>query len=92
MALTLAWRKLRPLIRAERTPQRTVSNEFAATSLVTTPDLTTEEIDAIVLLVEHSVVLDMTDLALTMSGALAPAFFHLADLTPRAHVGGKQLG
>ena len=73
MALTLAWRKLRPLIRAERTPQRTVSNEFAARSLVTTPDLTTEEIDAIVLLVEHGVVLDMTDLALTMSAALAPA-------------------
>jgi hypothetical protein len=64
MVLTLVWRNLRPLIRTERTPQRIISNEFAATSLVTAPDLMTE-IDAIVLPVEHGLVLNMTDLALT---------------------------
>jgi hypothetical protein len=61
MALRIVWRN--PL-RTERAPQRIISNEFGATCAPTAPDLMTE-IDATVLLVEHGLVLDMTDLALT---------------------------
>jgi ribose 5-phosphate isomerase len=51
------------LIRTERTLQRIISNEFGAVDAVTAPDLMTE-IDAIVGVVEHGLVLDnTTDLA-----------------------------
>jgi hypothetical protein len=73
MALRIVWRNPMPLIRTERTPQRIISDELGATCAVTAPDLMTE-IDATVLLVEHGLVLDMTDLALT-SPRLWPLLF-----------------
>jgi hypothetical protein len=59
MALTIVWRNPLPLIRTERTLQRIISNELGAVDGVTAPDLMTE-IDAIVGVVEHGLVLDMT--------------------------------
>jgi hypothetical protein len=88
MALRIVWRNPLPLIRTERTPQRIISNEFGAAYAVTAADLMTE-IDAIVLVVEHGLVLD-TDLALISSGdhiLTAPSEAHgwvSALLPPRA--------
>jgi hypothetical protein len=100
MALTIVWRNRLPLIRTERTLQRIISNEFGAVYAVTAPDFMTE-IDATVLLVEHGLVLDTTDLAPISSGepsyrsyqlkptAWSPPFFHLVRLKPAAYVGGN---
>jgi hypothetical protein len=98
MALRIVWRNPLPLIRTELTPQRIISNEFGAAYAVTAVDLMTE-IDAIVLVVEHGLVLD-TDLAPISRGDhistdhLKPTvwslpFFHLVRLKPAAHVGGN---
>jgi hypothetical protein len=67
MALTIVWRNPLPLIRTERTLQRDISHKFGAVDGVTAPDLMTE-LDAIVGIVEHGLVLDMTQSALISSG------------------------
>jgi hypothetical protein len=67
MALTIIWRNRLPLIRTERTLQRIISHESGAVYPITDPDLIAE-IDAIVGVVEHGLVLDMTDLAPISSG------------------------
>jgi hypothetical protein len=88
MALTIVWRNPLPLIRTELAPQRIISNKFGAAYAVTAADLMTE-IDTIVLVVEHGLVLD-TELALISSGdhiSTAPAEAHglvPALLPPRA--------
>jgi ribose 5-phosphate isomerase len=67
MALTIVWRNPLPLIRTERTLQRIIRHEFGAVDGVTAPDLMTE-LDAIVGIVEHGLILDMTESALISSG------------------------
>jgi hypothetical protein len=86
MALRIVWRHPLPLIRTERTLQRIISNEAGATCAVTAHDLMTE-MDATVLLIEHGLVLDMTDLALT-----SPRLWSLLRPPRRSHTGGEQLG
>jgi hypothetical protein len=66
MALTI-WGNPLPLIGTARTLQRNISHEFGAVDGVTAPDLMTE-LDVIVGVVEHGLVLDTTDLALISSG------------------------
>jgi hypothetical protein len=78
MALRIVWRNRLPLIRTERTPQRIISNEFGAVDAVAAPDLMTE-IDAIVGVVEHGLVLNMTDLAPISSGD------HISTAPSEAH-------
>jgi hypothetical protein len=74
MALRIVWRNPLPLIRTERTLQQDISSWSGAVYAITDPDLMAE-IDAIVSVVEHGLVLDMTGLALTGSSD------HIVDRT-----------
>jgi hypothetical protein len=67
MTLTIVWRNPLPLSRTERTLQQHISSWSGAVYPITDPDLMAE-IDAIVGVVEHGLVLDMTDLAPISSG------------------------
>jgi hypothetical protein len=67
MALTIVWRNPLPLSRTERTLRQHFSSWSGAIYPNTDPDLIAE-IDAIVGVVEHGLVLDLTGLALTSNG------------------------
>jgi hypothetical protein len=67
MTLTIVWRNPLPLSRTERTPQQHISSWSRAVYPISDPGLIAE-IDAIVGVVEHGLVLDMADLAPISSG------------------------
>jgi hypothetical protein len=67
MTLTIVWRNPLPLSRTERTLQQNISSWSGMVYPITDPDLIAE-IDAIVGVVEHGLVLDLTGLARTSSG------------------------
>jgi len=84
MALTIVWRNPLPLGRFKRTLQRIISNEFGATCAVTAPDLMTEVDETV--LIEHGLVLDLTDLAVT-----SPRLWFLLLPPRRSHTSGSYM-